>query len=54
MNVVGLLRGTDPVLRDSVVLVDAHYDHLGIGPAVNGDSNARSIGCAVGKVQVCS
>jgi hypothetical protein len=38
VNVVGLLRGSDPLLRDSVVLVDAHYDHLGIGPAVNGDS----------------
>jgi hypothetical protein len=38
VNVVGLLRGTDPVLRDSVVLVDAHYDHLGIGAPVNGDS----------------
>jgi Zn-dependent M28 family amino/carboxypeptidase len=38
VNVVGILRGADPVLGDSVVLVDAHYDHLGIGPAVNGDS----------------
>lgn len=38
VNVVGMLRGTDPVLRDSAVVVDAHYDHLGIGPAVNGDS----------------
>jgi hypothetical protein len=38
VNVVGMLRGTDPILRDSVILVDAHYDHLGIGPAVNGDS----------------
>jgi hypothetical protein len=38
LNVVGMLRGSDPVLRDSVVLVDAHYDHLGIGPAINGDS----------------
>jgi hypothetical protein len=38
VNVVGLLRGSDPVLRDSVVLVDAHYDHLGIGTAVDGDS----------------
>ena len=26
------------MLRDSVVLVDAHYDHLGIGTPVNGDS----------------
>ena len=31
-NVVGILRGSDPVLKDSVVLIDAHYDHLGIRP----------------------
>jgi Zn-dependent M28 family amino/carboxypeptidase len=28
-NVIGLLRGSDPVLKDSYVLVTAHYDHLG-------------------------
>ena len=38
VNVVGMIRGTDPVLKDSVILVDAHYDHLGIGKPVNGDS----------------
>ncbi|HET9011420.1 MAG TPA: M20/M25/M40 family metallo-hydrolase, partial [Gemmatimonadaceae bacterium] len=38
VNVVGLIRGSDPVLRDSVVLVDAHYDHLGVGAPVGGDS----------------
>ncbi|MEO8561050.1 MAG: M20/M25/M40 family metallo-hydrolase [bacterium] len=38
VNVVGVLRGSDPVLRDSAVLIDAHYDHLGIGRSVNGDS----------------
>jgi hypothetical protein len=38
VNVVGILRGSDARLRDSVVLVDAHYDHLGVGRAVNGDS----------------
>jgi hypothetical protein len=38
VNVVGVLRGADPVLRDSVILVDAHYDHLGIGRPVDGDS----------------
>src|SRR5215207_7591453 len=37
-NVVGVLRGTDPLVRDSAVLIDAHYDHLGIGRAVRGDS----------------
>jgi len=30
VNVIGILRGGDPVLKDSVVLVDAHYDHLGL------------------------
>ena len=28
-NVVGLLRGTDPRLRDEVVVIGAHLDHLG-------------------------
>jgi len=28
-NVVGVLPGRDPALRDQVVLIDAHYDHLG-------------------------
>ena len=38
VNVVGIVRGTDPAVRDEAVLIDAHYDHLGIGPAENGDS----------------
>jgi Zn-dependent M28 family amino/carboxypeptidase len=37
-NVVGILRGHDPDLRDEYVAFSAHWDHLGIGPAVNGDS----------------
>ena len=28
-NVAGVLRGSDPVLRDTYILVTAHYDHLG-------------------------
>jgi hypothetical protein len=36
-NVVGLLRGSDPVLRDSYVIVSAHYDHIGARPAGEGD-----------------
>jgi Zn-dependent M28 family amino/carboxypeptidase len=31
-NVVGLLRGSDPVLKDTYVLVTAHYDHVGVKP----------------------
>ncbi|HYL79460.1 MAG TPA: M28 family peptidase [Candidatus Acidoferrum sp.] len=30
-NVIGLLRGTDPALREQAVVVGAHYDHLGHG-----------------------
>ncbi len=36
-NVVGLLPGSDPVLKDTYVLVTAHYDHIGTGAPVNGD-----------------
>jgi hypothetical protein len=32
-NVVGILRGSDPVLADTYVLLTAHYDHVGVGPA---------------------
>ena len=37
-NVVGLLPGSDPKLKDEVVVLSAHLDHLGITPPVNGDS----------------
>ncbi len=37
-NVVGILEGKDPVLKNEYVAVGAHYDHVGVGPAVNGDS----------------
>lgn len=32
-NVIGLIPGSDPVLKDEVVIYSAHHDHLGIGPA---------------------
>ena len=28
-NVIGLLRGSDPALKDTYVIVTAHYDHVG-------------------------
>jgi hypothetical protein len=37
-NVIGLIRGSDPELKNSYLIVSAHYDHLGIGIPVNGDS----------------
>jgi hypothetical protein len=29
-NVIGLLRGSDPALKDTYLLITAHYDHLGV------------------------
>ncbi len=37
-NIVGMIEGSDNALKDSYVIVSAHYDHLGIGPAVQSDS----------------
>lgn len=37
-NIIGKIEGADPLRRDSYVIVSAHYDHLGIGQAVHGDS----------------
>ena len=30
-NVAGYLPGSDPVLRDEIIVIGAHYDHLGLG-----------------------
>jgi hypothetical protein len=45
LNVVGLIQGADPELRDEVVVVGAHLDHVGVTgrpgarcPAVGADS----------------
>jgi Zn-dependent M28 family amino/carboxypeptidase len=51
-NVAGLLRGSDPALRDEVVIYSAHHDHFGIGTAdKTGDkiyhgANDNASGCA--------
>jgi hypothetical protein len=33
VNVIGRLTGSDPMLKDSVVLIDAHFDHIGVTPS---------------------
>ncbi|HEX6069565.1 MAG TPA: M20/M25/M40 family metallo-hydrolase [Longimicrobiaceae bacterium] len=38
VNVIGVIRGADPRLREEAVIVGAHYDHVGIGRPVMGDS----------------
>ena len=37
-NVVARLDGRDPKLKSEYVLYSAHWDHLGVGAAVNGDT----------------
>ncbi|MDQ6699117.1 MAG: M28 family peptidase [Acidobacteriota bacterium] len=36
-NVAGVLRGSDPALKDTYVLVTAHYDHVGVKTSGDGD-----------------
>ena len=38
VNIVGVLRGTDPKLRDEYVLYSSHQDHDGVRYSINGDS----------------
>ena len=38
-NVLAVIEGTDPVLKNEYVLLSAHYDHVGVGtPDETGDS----------------
>jgi len=37
-NVAGFLEGSDPELKSQVIVFTAHYDHVGIGTPVKGDS----------------
>ncbi len=37
-NVVGFVPGSDPQLSSEAVVFSAHWDHLGVGEPVNGDS----------------
>jgi Zn-dependent M28 family amino/carboxypeptidase len=40
-NVLGLLEGSDPLLKNEVIMLSAHLDHLGIMPGRTGDSIAN-------------
>jgi aminopeptidase YwaD len=38
-NVIGVIEGTDPVLKNEYIIYSAHYDHVGIGtPDKTGDT----------------
>ena len=42
VNVIGRLRGSDPSLGDEHILVDGHYDHIGVTGAPG--SSCRAVG----------
>lgn len=37
-NVVAMIPGSDPQLRDEYVVLSAHFDHVGVGTPMDGDS----------------
>ena len=48
-NVVGVIPGGDPALKDQVVVLSAHLDHIGVGRPVNGDAiNNGALDNAIG------
>lgn len=36
-NVIGVLPGSDATLKDTTVILSAHYDHVGVNPRLEGD-----------------
>jgi Zn-dependent M28 family amino/carboxypeptidase len=51
-NVVAKIEGSDPQLKNEAVIFSAHWDHLGVGDAVNGDkiyngAADNATGCAM-------
>jgi hypothetical protein len=42
-NVVGVLPGNDPTLKDEAVVIGGHYDHLGLGRGARGPARVGVI-----------
>ncbi|WP_178989855.1 M28 family metallopeptidase [Winogradskyella schleiferi] len=40
-NIVGVVEGNDPKLKNEFIILGGHYDHIGIGKVVEGDSIAN-------------
>jgi Zn-dependent M28 family amino/carboxypeptidase len=40
-NVVGMIEGNDPNLKNEFIILGGHYDHIGKGKEVNGDGIAN-------------
>lgn len=49
-NLVAVIEGNDPILKDEYIVIGAHYDHIGVknGKIHNGaDDNASGSSCAI-------
>lgn len=42
-NIVGIVRGSDPVLRDEYIAIGAHFDHLGWGGKESGSMKPDTV-----------
>lgn len=42
-NIIGVLPGNDPKLKNEVIVVGAHMDHIGYGPAMSQAASRREI-----------
>tara|TARA_R110001592_G_scaffold238287_1_gene497895 strand:- start:317 stop:1294 length:978 start_codon:yes stop_codon:yes gene_type:complete len=40
-NIVGMVEGNDPILKNEFIILGGHYDHIGLGKVVEGDSIAN-------------
>lgn len=47
-NIIGILEGSDPVLKDEFVVIGAHYDHLGMGGQGSGSRMPDTIAAHIG------
>ncbi|NLE35665.1 MAG: M28 family peptidase [Bacteroidales bacterium] len=52
-NIIGMLQGTDPVLKDETIIIGAHLDHLGLCyemiPGANDNASAVAVMMGVAK-----
>jgi hypothetical protein len=42
-NVIGFIKGSDPILNKEYIIIGAHYDHLGYGGHMSGSLNPDSM-----------
>ena len=53
MNIIGLIQGSDPVLREEAIIIGAHLDHMGmcydIIPGANDNASAVAVMMGVAK-----